>query len=127
MPQFHVDGYIDFLVDTGADITTLHPRDALPMGVDYDQLNSSASPHYGIGGIEYPYEEPAIIFFEDGRFVRLYSVRVSIPKPADHNMSFPSLLGQDIIQHWRMVHDKPRDRITFTVQRADVSVRGRIT
>lgn len=96
------------------------------MGVDYDQLSHSTSPLYGLGGIEHPYEETAIIFFEDGRLIRYYSVRISIPKPASYNMHFPSLLGQDIIQHWRMVHDKPRDRMTFTVQRADLSVRRRI-
>ncbi len=67
-----------------------------------------------------------MILFEDGRSTRLYSLVVSIPKPSSHNMGFPSLLGQDIIQHWRMVHDKPRGRLTFTVQKADLSINGRI-
>ena len=122
LPRFRIHGYIDFLVDTGADTTTLHPPDALRLDVNYNQLHLSTRSYHGIGGVEYPYEELAYISFDDNQSVCSYRIDVSIPESANHNMFFPSLLGQDVIKHWRMVHDKPRDRLTFTVQKADLSV-----
>lgn len=124
-PRLGIDGYIDFLVDTGADVTTLHPRDGLSMKVPFDQLNPG-QPSQGIGGFADTFEEPAVIMFADGRYVRLYTASLSVAKPTEYNMTVPSLLGQDILQHWRMVHDKPKDRLTFTVRRADLSMKGDI-
>ncbi len=124
LPRLGVDRNIDFLVDTGADTTTIHPPDTQTMGINYPQLGPATRPQMGIGGVDYAHEEPAVIAFEDGSLERIYYVITAIPRPSEHNMGFPSLLGQDIIQHWRMVHDKPRDRLTFTAQRADLSIRG---
>ncbi len=124
LPGLHLDDYIYFLVDTGADTTTIYPRDALRMGIDYDKLSPVEVPQYGVGGIEYASEEHANIFFQDGRSIRTYTILVSVPRPTEHNIRLPSLLGQDIIQYWRMVHDKRRDRLTFTVRRADLTLRS---
>ena len=122
-PGLNLDGYIDFLVDTGADNTTIHPRDAIMMGVNHAGLTRSARPSIGVGGTTTTYEEPAVIIFDDGQFLQIYISDVSVAAPRQHNMQFPSLLGQDIMKNWRIVHDKPRGRLTFTVQHADLRIR----
>lgn len=124
-PGLGIDGYIDFLVDTGADVTTLHPRDGIAMNVPFNNL-TPGQPSQGIGGFADTFEEPAVIMFADGSFVRLYTASLSVAKPTKFNLTVPSLLGQDILRHWRMVHDKPRNKLTFTVQHADLSMRGDI-
>ena len=125
LPRLQVDNYVDLLVDTGADCTTLHPRDGILMDTPYGQLIPGA-PITGMGGIASSYDEPAVVLFQDGPFIRVYSIILSIPEPGPHNDRLPSLLGQDVLQSWRMVHDKPGDRLTFTVKHADLGMRGDI-
>ena len=39
-PRLQLDAYIDFLVDTGADVTTLHPPDSITMGIQFGDLSA---------------------------------------------------------------------------------------
>ena len=125
-PRIHVNGYIDFLVDTGADVTTLHPRDAIVMSVPYE-LFYPGSPIFGIGGVESTYEERAVIVFDDGQYMRFYALHLSIAQPKPENLALPSLLGQDILRHWNMVHDKSKDRLTFTARYSMLRMQGSMT
>ena len=128
LPRLRVDNYIDFLVDTGADITTLHPRDAYLMRVTFNRLRPG-TPIVGMGGVAASFEEPAVLVFQDGEFIRVYTTVIAIPEPGTHNMRLPTVLGQDILKKWRMVHDKSRDRLTFTPQGpqgSDLRMRGQI-
>ena len=116
LPRLRVYGNVDFLVDTGADTSRLHPRDATVLGVNYGQLLApSGDPQLGIGGVEYPYQEEAVIIFQDSELLHSFQAVISIAAPNLHNLRFPSLLGQDVIQHLRMVHDKPRRRLEFSL------------
>ena len=121
LPRFRLDYEIDFLVDTGADTTTMHPEDAITMNVPYHKLRRGPSA-YGIGDVQANFEETAFVVFAEGDKVRVYGIRLSIPEPSPHNMNFPSLLGQDLMGNWRMVHDPSRDILTFTVVTADFSM-----
>ena len=38
--RFKVDGFIDFLMDTGADTTTLHPDDGIQLHVPFIRLRN---------------------------------------------------------------------------------------
>ena len=126
LPSLHLIGDIDFLVDSGSDATTLHPKDGLPMELEYSELSVGTVPYDGFGGTQFPSQELAIMMFVDGRLLRYYEIPISIPRPEDHNRGLPSVLGQDILKHWRMVHDKPADKLTFTVRFADLTRRGSI-
>ena len=53
IPRLRVWSDISFLVDTGADKTTLLPADSLKMGLDYNTLTKSSDPAIGIGGISH--------------------------------------------------------------------------
>ena len=93
------------------------------MSLPFKKL-TPGQPAQGIGGFAKTFDEPAVIMFEDGKYLRLYGTTLSIAKPTKHNKDVPSLLGQDILKNWRMVHDKPRGQLSFTAQRAGFRVRG---
>lgn len=38
LPRLGIGSFVNFLVDTGADFTALHPRDIGALGLDYTQL-----------------------------------------------------------------------------------------
>ena len=62
LPRLGVVGIVDFLVDTGCSVTTLHPRDALDMGVDFSLLAAGRTA-FGVGGSQREYTEPAELSF----------------------------------------------------------------
>jgi len=75
----------------------------------------------GIGGQSTYYEEPATLLFTDDTEQQSYGyiVVVDIAKPEDVSNEFPSLLGRDIIDRWRMVYDRTDGVLEFTVRSAD--------
>jgi hypothetical protein len=103
---------IDFLIDTGASTTCLHPRDALvSVGIDAVKL---AFPHHwpasqhqttqGIGGTCTNYVVPAqYAFYQDDGQVRTLNGTIAIAQLRLENQALPSLLGWDILQHFRLV------------------------
>ncbi len=110
---------LEFLVDTGAAQTVLHPRDCA--GMPYDRL-TAAGQSGGIGGLATYYREPAYIAFRDDARTHVYLQTVGIAEPDDHNDSIPSLLGQDILQHWRVLHDRPANVLTIDAVQSDLTI-----
>ena len=49
----------------------------------------------------------------------MYRTEIDIAPPLDHNRWLPSLLGMDVIRHWRMVCDVHNDTLEFDVHNAD--------
>ena len=62
MPRFGTGGFVDFLVDTGADATTLHPDAGRSLNCPFDELEKPVEVR-GIGGEQIYYDEPAVILF----------------------------------------------------------------
>ena len=110
---------LEFLVDTGADVTSLHPVDCV--GMPYEELRD-LSETGGVGGVAGYYSEDAFVVFDDGEATHIYSMHVDIAVPTRDNASLPSLLGQDILRHWRVIHDRPANSLTIDVVRADMTV-----
>ncbi|MBI4311799.1 MAG: hypothetical protein HY681_08455 [Chloroflexi bacterium] len=54
--------------------------------------------------------------------MQLYRLPLAIARPNQHNQGLPSLLGQDILRHWRTVHDPTDSILEFTVRRSDGTV-----
>ena len=120
IPRWNVSYPVPFLLDTGADVTTIHPRDAGPAGVPFDLLGVGVTVG-GIGGQSTYYREPAMLVFSDNTERRnyRYHITVDIAKPEDVSGEIPSLLGRDIIDRWRMVYDRTDDLLEFTVRSSD--------
>ena len=105
---------VDVLVDTGAMITTVHPRDAIfRLGIDSTRLASPGQwPNremiQGVGGTATHYVVAAQYGFlhDDGSLQRIDGhVRIAQFRAGTERL--PSLLGRDILQHFQLVTDWP--------------------
>ena len=94
---------VQFLVDTGADSTALHPWDGERLNCRYDLLVSPRSMG-GVGGEqEYYSEDGAIItFYGEDTVYTFTDIRINIAKPTPGNRNLPSLLGNDVLGLLRM-------------------------
>lgn len=121
IPSLQVRGDVVFLVDTGSDGTSLHPGDALRLRIPFGRL---ANPHSlaGIGGAQTYFSVASYIAFRDGDRDRVYAVPLAIALPRQENLTLPSLLGQDILQSWQMLHDPAHSRLEFLVHSSDLTL-----
>jgi hypothetical protein len=111
---------IDFLVDTGSTDTYLHPQDAtLQMRIAEATLADprqwpNREPTGGIGGSVACYVQPAIYLFhhDDGQVQRI-THEIHIVPPTLTNATFPSLLGMDILRHFRLSMDFVGQRLVL--------------
>lgn len=100
----------DFLLDTGAARTCLHPRDALNFGVgEATFANRSDWPRQrmsGVGGTTLYYVAPATYSFvtDNGGANRIES-QILIAQPRTANAALPSLLGWDILERFELLVD----------------------
>jgi hypothetical protein len=115
---------VSFLINTGATVTTIGPIDAAThLGIPWLTLISpSLWPEHqdfgGIGGSCVHYIQDAEYLFRhaDGSTQRLQG-KIAImqptvpPQPSNHWV--PSLLGRDLLQHFRMTTDWAQQTITF--------------
>ena len=115
--RFAVDDHVDFLVDTGADSTVLHPMDGKRLGCRYDLLQGAPRSVYGIGGSQDCYSEEATIVFDDddGRFAFHLAIDIILPDPNPEAVvnELPSLLGRDFINYRLMHYDYNADLLRF--------------
>ena len=116
MPRFGISREIHFLVDTGANKTTILPADGKRLGLPYDRLRGSIST-YGIGGSSQHFWERVILGFDNDGDSSLRIVDVGIMPYNDeyHRLALPSLLGRDVLNNWDILYSPPRNRLECTV------------
>jgi len=98
------------------------PDDSQKLNIDF-RLLTNPDVATGIGGNAITFKEDAFLtFFEaNTNKLRLYSTPVHFIAPNSHTAGIPSLLGRDILDRWRMVHDPTKNKLTFTVRSADLT------
>jgi predicted aspartyl protease len=118
LPDFGVDATIPFLLDTGADCSLLMPADAKRLGIDHSKLtydNSST----GVGGPCKEHTARARLVVQDGNLMHGYVTTIGIADPIPDLEEAPSLLGMDILQHWRITCDYTNKQVQVRVQFSD--------
>ena len=120
VPRLGVDRRIDFLVDTGANDTCLHPFDGIRIQFPFEELGTP-SLFAGVGG-RYPYhQEIAFVVLSDDDRNHAYDITLCIampelptptnPRPVVNLL--PSLLGRDVLNRLRIDYDHPAGRLRF--------------
>ena len=138
VPRLNAEGTFPLLVDTGADSTTLHLRDAIRllstrkmkgninkiwrMLRQRFRLLGNPTPIDGVGGTAtYLQERAQIIFTHVDGTAQGFSFDLDIVKPArrgskrfQHQLELPALLGMDIISQFHMLLDYPNNQISLS-------------
>lgn len=133
IPSLRIDGYVDFCVDTGADVTLLSLGDGQSLGIAYDALALPVHEMHGLGGEAPVSSISAVLLFREvlsqSIYDRLYAIKLNmLLPPADNKkepeiLRIPSLLGRDILRRWRMDCDFSKMRLRFFVRSADISIK----
>ena len=118
VPRFGIDDAVNFLVDTGAAGTSLHPFDAGLVGLPFDELREPFD-LVGVGGRSAYYREPALVVLAGSQGDYTFNITLTIAKPEPPSVSnphpvinrLPSLLGQDVLNRMRMDYDFPARRL----------------
>ena len=120
IPRLGVNGRVNFLVDTGATLTSLHPDDGRRIGCPYDELRSPRN-MAGVGGSSQYFEESAMVVLYDGDGTHTFDIELLVSKPQPASVSeprpvvnrLPSLLGRDVLNRMRMDYDFGGRRLEF--------------
>ena len=101
---------IEFIVDTGSDITAISKKDILTMGISYNSLGDPVKNATGIGSkVQRWRVRNAILRFQgDDNKVKTYGpIDIYILKTLEET---PSLLGRDFITkyNFKLVYDFPK-------------------
>ena len=115
-----VSGRVDFLVDTSATVTSLHPDDGRRIGCPFDELRNRRN-MAGVGGSNQYFQEPAVIVLYGRYGAHTLNIELLVSKPQPPSASDPrpvvnrppSLLGRDVLNRLRMDYDFPAQRLQF--------------
>jgi len=122
LPDLNIRGDISFLVDTGADVSRLHPNDGIRLKIDYGQLSGDAE-SVGTSGTTHDFTESAVVVFsEPKRFLYVYNITLRIAPVDPEIMNLPSILGRDILDQWRITYNPQKRRLAFKVILADITI-----
>lgn len=112
---------VDFVLDTGADATMLFPSDAIfTVGIDRAALDDPKQwpPVKSMGGVAgsgecYPWQARYTFQHEGGHWHAPIDGQIEIVRPTVDTMPVESLLGWDVLQHFRITVDWPQRQISL--------------
>ena len=113
--KFSRRALVPFLIDTGADATTIHPQDSLRVCSESEIKalgNPTAFGGAGAGRNHYPADAVLVFIHDDGR-LQAIRLTVYVAEPGPHNHMYESLLGRDALDHFVMTFDQKARTITF--------------
>ena len=111
LPRQNTHGLLSFMIDTGADSTTLSLIDVERLNLSYRKFRrASLIGVQGIAGEQSFYQEEALIIFrEEDSTTYYFPINVHIPKKGNlsHDRELqrqlPSILGRDIINQCNLL------------------------
>ena len=129
LPRLQTVGKVELLLDTGSNITTIHPRDIVDMGIRSSDLGQEHFVVASIGGSVRLSQETARVSLYDrdlGAW-RYFTIRIALSLPDDPQEAaaargFPSLLGRDILNRCRCVLDHSQRSVALEPFASDDSI-----
>jgi hypothetical protein len=127
IPSLGIDKFpVTFLVDTGSDDTVLMPIDIKRICIDHGFTHEKIEDlgkedeSYGSAGKSVDFLFPGHVTFrgEDGVSYS-WSVDFRLPRITDDILGLPSLLGRDVMKHWRTTFDPKNKLLEFEIHRYD--------
>ncbi len=116
-----IDNTVNFLVDLGAAVTIISPRDAQRLGIHYDQLKLIEGGVSGVGGLAKTCLMPKtqLIFrAETGNFAadfyRLFVLQPAAKILSKYERLIPSLLGRDFLNQMALLTDHRHNLVLIT-------------
>lgn len=116
-----IDETVELVVDTGATRTVILDKDAITLGIDYKKLKKYERDFIGIGGpVETYIVEDSMLLFKSEKGELKIKTPVFVLRHPLEKMSvaertkvlrLPSLLGRDIINRFKLIFDKQREKI----------------
>lgn len=104
LPRLQLHGLISFMIDTGADNTTLSLIDVERINLKYHRLKrNSLVGVAGVAGEQTFYQEQGVLMFRDeDSKTYLFEISIHIPRRgragrAEQQRRLPSVLGRDVI------------------------------
>lgn len=106
LPRLNINGFASFMLDTGADNTTLSLIDSERLNINHRRLRpSSLIPVTGFGGEQYCYVESGIVLLrdDDDGTTCYFSLNVHIPRKGKNSVEreqqrkIMSVIGRDLI------------------------------
>ena len=115
LPDLHLRGDIEFLVDSGADATSLMPPDLDQIGVDLARVRGTYRTVGGVGGDARYKRTRAVLRFRDhDAFGHFQEFEIDIHLMAgSEGQQLPSLLGRDILNECECTLDGVRERVAI--------------
>ena len=119
IPRLAAGGQVQFLLDTGADITSVNASDSDDLHIPRGRL----SVPIGIGGIGgrgyFSVEKAQIAFENDSGSSRFSIYEINLHVAYSETGSLPSLLGRNIINRWRIDYDPLDGKLECEVRSDD--------
>jgi predicted aspartyl protease len=113
---------INFLVDTGADATCLMPADVFALRLNQTDWGE-ATELRGIGGDAVVYANRITITFADhGNGLVVYETPAYLYPKQEPYLSYPSILGRNMLENWRLHYCQPEMKLTAEVLRHDLLI-----
>ncbi len=115
LPDLRLHGDIEFLVDSGADATSLMPGDLEQIGVDLTRVRGTYRRVGGVGGEARYKTTRAVLRFQDHEaFGHFQEFEIDIHLMAGREgQQLPSLLGRDILNECECTLDGVRERVAL--------------
>ena len=105
VPRLGTARNIGFLIDTGADTSLLNPSDA---------RFAPTFQGFGLGGSTLEWHEEVVLTLTHvGGEVDRFQFVLPFAMESDENFNFPSLVGMDLLQRYRLTVDLQADIVTL--------------
>ncbi|HYL66167.1 MAG TPA: aspartyl protease family protein [Nitrosopumilaceae archaeon] len=113
-----------FLVDTGANVTTILPVDAMRLGINFSKLKKSPNGVIGISGNQQVYVlRDVVLAFKKGNsnnFVYSLLDQVHVIKPNKKSIPFPfSIMGIDLLKKLCLKYCDSNISMTCKIEKID--------